>query len=62
MKNVCWVLFGVSVVLFLIGVYSKFVGLGSFVMGYAPVGWWRAAMALVIYAMALKMLAGNAKA
>lgn len=56
MKNVCWALFGLSVLLFLVGTYSKFAGPGSFVMDFPPVAWWRAAMAAVIYSMALSMI------
>ena len=62
MRMVCWVLLGLSALLFLLGVYSKFAGLGSHVMGFAPVAWWRAAMALAIYSIALKMVHGDGKA
>ena len=60
MKNVCWALFGLSALLLLIGVYSKFTGDGSGVVGFEPVAWWRASMATVIYAMALSMLSKDA--
>jgi len=56
MKNVCWALFGFSVLLLLIGVYSKFVGQGSWVMDFPPVAWWRASMAAVIYSIALALI------
>lgn len=62
MRIVCWVLLGLSVLLFLIGVYSKFAGLGNFVMGFLPVAWWRAAMAMAIYSIAFKMVHENGKA
>jgi hypothetical protein len=41
MKNACWTLFAVSVVLFLAAVYSKVMGEGHFLFGYPPVSWWR---------------------
>ena len=56
MKNFCWVLFGFSVLLLLVGVYSKIAGSGSHVLGFPPVAWWRASMAAVIYSMALSMI------
>ena len=56
MKNVCWALFGFSVLLLLIGIYSKFAGEGSFVMDFPPVAWWRASMAAVIYSIALALI------
>jgi len=62
MKMVCWILLGASVILFLLGVYSKFVGPQSFAFGFPPVAWWRAAMALAIYCIAFKMLHENGKA
>jgi len=55
-KIACWALFGLSVLALLIGVYSKFAGPTHMVLGWVPSAWWRAAMALVIYAIALKML------
>ena len=57
MKNACWSLFGLSVVVFLIGSISKLTG--NDILDIWPVAWWRAAMALVIYAMALKIIAGD---
>ncbi len=62
MKNVCWALFGFSVLLFLIGVYSKFAGPGSWVMDFAPVGWWRASMAAVMYSIALSLISRGERA
>ncbi len=60
MKNVCWTLFAVSVVLFLGAIYSKLMGPAHFLFGYSAVSWWRASMALVIYALGFKILsAGN---
>jgi len=62
MRMVCWVLLGLSVILFLLGVYSKLVGPGSQAFGFLPIAWWRAAMALAIYSIAFKMLHENGKA
>jgi hypothetical protein len=59
MRMVCWILLGLSMLLFLIGVYSKFAGVEGYVMGFVPVAWWRAAMALAIYSIAFKMVHGN---
>ena len=56
MKNICWGLFGFSILLLLIGVYSKFAGADGFVFDFRPVAWWRASMTAVIYAMALSMI------
>ena len=56
MKRACWTLFAVSVVLFLAAVYSKLLGPDHFVFGYPAISWWRSSIALVIYAMALKIL------
>ena len=63
MKNVCWALFGLSVLLFLLGVVSKFVGGdgGDFPLRFAPVAWWRAAMAALLYAIGLKILGENGR-
>ncbi len=56
MKNLCWALFGLSVLLLLIGVYSKLAGLDGHAFGLEPVAWWRASMAAVIYSMALALI------
>jgi hypothetical protein len=55
-KIVCWLLFALSVLTLLVGVYSKFAGATHQVLGSVPSAWWRAAMALAIYAIALKLL------
>ena len=60
MKNACWALFGFSVVLFLVGVYAKAAGgQGNFPLDFQPVAWWRAAMALLLYAIGLKIIGGE---
>jgi hypothetical protein len=59
MKMIGWALFGLSVLLFLFGVVSKFMGMGGGIMGVPPLGWWRAAMALAIYCVAWALLHGN---
>jgi hypothetical protein len=61
MKRACWTLFAVSVVLFLAAVYSKLLGPDHFVFGYTAISWWRSAMALAIYAMALKIVAQDGR-
>ncbi len=60
MKNACWALFGLSVVLFLVGVYARAAGEpGTFPLDFQPVAWWRAAMALLLYAIGLKVIGGE---
>ncbi len=61
MKNACWTLFAVSVVLFLAAGYSKLMGPEHFLFSYAAVSWWRASMALAIYAIGLKVLSGETR-
>jgi hypothetical protein len=56
MNRACWTLFAISVVLLLSSVYSKVMGPGHFLCGYTAVSWWRVSMAVVIYAMALKII------
>ncbi len=62
MRNACWTLFAVSVVLLLAAVFSKVMGPGHLLFGYAPVSWWRMSMAVVIYAMALKIVGQEGRA
>ena len=61
MKNACWTLFAVSVVLFLAAGYSKLMGPEHFLFRYPAVSWWRASMALAIYAIGLKVLNGETR-
>ena len=61
MKNVCWALFGLSVLAFLLGMASKISGPGAWILGFEPVAWWRAAMALLFYAIGLKVLSGDGR-
>jgi hypothetical protein len=61
MKRAGWTLYAVSVVLFLAGGYSKLMGPEHFLFGYTAVSWWRASMALVIYAIGLKILSGETR-
>jgi hypothetical protein len=53
MKGLSWILLALSVVLFLIGGLSKAMDATWWV---APVAWWRASMASVIYAIALALI------
>ena len=62
MKKACWALFAVSVVLFLAAAYSKLMGPEHYLFGFAAAGWWRASMALVIYAMALRIIGVDSRA
>jgi hypothetical protein len=59
MKMACWILFGFSVLLLACGVYSVFAGQEYFLLGLRPAAWWRAAMAMVIYAIALRLIGGE---
>jgi hypothetical protein len=54
MRNVCWALFLLSVLAFLLGVFAKFAVFQPF--GFLPVAWWRAAMGLALYALVLAKL------
>jgi hypothetical protein len=54
MRNACWTLFAISVVLLLGSMYSKVTT--DFLFGYPAVSWWRLSMAVLLYAMALKIL------
>ena len=56
MKMACWILFGLSVLLLALGVYSVFAGQEHFLFGLRPAAWWRAAMAMVIYAIAFRLI------
>ena len=58
MKATCWTLFSLSVLLFVLGVVSRYAGPWDS-LGYGPVTYWRGAMGLVIYAIALKILGAN---
>ncbi len=54
MKNLPWILFCLSLLIMLIGVISKVSG--AFFFHFAPVTWWRAAMALAVYTLVLAKL------
>ena len=56
MKVACWVLFVVSALLLLCSVFSKFAGPEQFILGYAPVAWWRASVAVGVLAIALRVI------
>ncbi len=56
MKMACWILFGLSALLLAFGVYSKFAGQENFLLEINPGAWWKAAMAMVIYAIALRLI------
>ena len=62
MRMVCWGLLGISVIFFLIGIYSKFVGPQGSPFGFAAIAWWRGSLSFAVYAIALKMVHGNGKA
>ncbi len=54
MKSLPWVVFWLSLIVMLIGVICKIFGLFPF--HFAPVTWWRAALALAVYALVLAKL------
>ena len=56
MKIACWVLFVGSALLLLCSVVSKFAGPEQFVLGYTPVAWWRASVAVGVLTIALKVI------
>jgi hypothetical protein len=55
MKKASWLLFGLSVVILLLGAISRFTPDGI-VAGVAAGTYWKAAMALLAYAAAIKIL------
>ncbi len=54
MKNVCFALFGCSVLLLLISVYSKLTD--NEVMDFDSISWWRMSLATVLHLIALVMI------
>ncbi len=58
MKATCWILFSLSVLLFVLGFVSRYAGPWDS-LGQVPGTYWRGAMGLVIYAIALKILGAN---
>lgn len=56
MKTACWILLALSALLFVVGASSRLLGQWD-TFGLAPGTYWRGAMGLVIYAIALKLLA-----
>lgn len=55
MKWLAWVLLAASVILFLIGCFTK-VFSPSDPFWFFPVAWWRASVMLALYAIALPLL------
>ena len=55
MKNACWVLLGLGVLAFLCSVGAKLLPAHQ-LFGFLPIAWWRLAMALAVFAMALKIV------
>jgi hypothetical protein len=60
MKRACWVLFLLSVLVALLGAISRF-GPAPLITGVGAGTFWKAAMALLAYAVALKILAAEGK-
>jgi len=55
MKAAAWLLFCLSVLLFVLGVASRFTGTMT-IFGQPPLTFWRGAMGMVLYAIALKVI------
>jgi hypothetical protein len=55
MKSVCWFLLALSVAAFLIGAFTRFTS-SRLVAGVDPGTFWKAAMAFLAYAVALRIL------
>ncbi len=56
MKLVCWILFVLSVIALLGGIYARLIPADRTLHGLAPVAMWRAAMVLAVYSITLKVL------
>jgi hypothetical protein len=58
-KTACWTLFGLSLLVSLLGAVSRF---GTHVVpGIEPTTYWKVAMALLAYAVSLRILAFEEK-
>ncbi len=55
MKNACWVLLGLGVLALLCSVVAKLLP-AQHLFGSLPVAWWRLAIALAVFAIALKVV------
>ena len=58
MKNACWVLLALGVLAFLCSVGAKLLP-AQHLFGFLPIAWWRLAMALGVFAIALKIVGGK---
>jgi uncharacterized membrane protein YiaA len=54
MKNLCWTLIGLGALAFLVGTYLAFAGGAVFLL--SPQGYWRGAMGLALFAIALRVM------
>ncbi len=59
MDKLCWVLIGLAALAYVIGAVLAFTQ-GSFII--APVGFWRGAIGLLLFAIALRVMGGTAAA
>ncbi len=55
MRNLCWALFALSLVAFLVGAVARFTP-SSFIQGVGAGTYWKAAMAFLAYAVSLRIL------
>jgi hypothetical protein len=60
MKMIAWSLLAVSVLCFVLGVAARYVETIT-IFGQPPITYWRGAMALALYAVALKILGTGAE-
>ena len=54
MKNVCWLLIALAAVAFVVGAFLAFNGGRTFFL--TPPGYWRGAIGLLLFAIALKVM------
>jgi hypothetical protein len=62
MKMMSWILLGLSVLVFLCGVYSKMFGMEGWLLGFQPGAWWRASISFVMYALAFSVISRDPRA
>ena len=58
MKNACWVLLALGVLAFVCSVVARLLPAHQ-LFGSLPVAWWRLAVALAVFAIALKVIDGK---
>ena len=57
MRNVCWLLIVLAALAFVVGTALAFAGQHTFLL--PPVGYWRGAVGFLLFAIALRLMAGR---